>query len=68
MFKNNSIRKRVMAVIQERINEAQVKADNEIKGLKDKHSEDQRMLDHNLEVDKADVIERSVQEILGKVL
>lgn len=68
MFKNNTIEKRVMAVIKAKIEEAQKIFNEAEKDLIETFDNDVKALGVKLEADKEDMLTNHVNKILGKIL
>ncbi len=68
MFKNNHIKKRVMVVIEGKIEEAQKAYEVTLKRLDDEYQVEKDELDANLESSKEQALEQEVEKILGKIL
>lgn len=68
MFKKNTIRTRVMKVIEDRIARVQVAHDNEVKELEDAHADQINTLTVLHEKKKDECTMRHVDSIIGNIL
>lgn len=68
MFKNNIIRKRVLAVVEAKINAAQEQHDSEIEKLEYELETELDRVHTNHQNAREEVVERLVSQIIGKLL
>lgn len=68
LLKDRTIRKRVLAVIEGRIQQAQSDFDNGCESLDDQYEEDVKLADNRRETGKTNLADKLVSGILGKVL
>ena len=68
MFKSNIIRKRVLAIVNEKIAEKQVEYDNECVEMDTCCEDEIRAREAKLSKDKDALLERTVHSIIGKII
>ena len=68
MFKNNTIKKRVMAVIETKIAEAQKRYDDEEVNLDREMEAEIKGVQIRVQAEKDAILEEAVNTILGKIL
>ncbi len=68
MFKDNTIRKGVMKIIDAKIENAQKMHDDEVKVLDERLEKEIERLRTSNEVNKVNVADKHIQNILGKII
>lgn len=68
LFKNNTIRKRVIAVIEDKINSAQKECDEEFRKIDENVVEKMKEITEKAISEREEVQERLINNILGKII